>query len=191
MNKVTDADILQWVPLVQKMASSFHRQFDDATLIEDLKSVGSVGVWEAIQTYNGTVPLKSWVAMLIRQHMAAFCEVESRRGMKRVDRGKLPRVKAFTDFAYKDDFDPFETSIEAKPERSKWSEEDWAYFLRGILPNDLEVIERVYFQGEDMKRLGGRHGINRKAASALHARSISRVRAVLEDRGITRMEQVA
>jgi RNA polymerase sigma factor for flagellar operon FliA len=185
--------LLQYEPLVRKIAGGFQRKLPRNVLREDLIAAGMSGLWDAIRRHpDGPSDSFEWYVR-VRIRGAILDELRAQDWLPRRARAAAeaasgtdayvppPAVVRFDDVSeWEQNRCLADASSSEAAVAAKFAQETLAKAVEQLPERERHIVSQHYFRGVKFKDLGAELGVSEPRISQLHSRAIQRLKAIIK-----------
>jgi len=185
--------LLQYEPLVRKIAGGFQRKLPRNVLREDLIAAGMSGLWDAIRRHpDGPGESFEWYVR-VRIRGAILDELRAQDWLPRRARAAAeaasgtdayvppPAVVRFDDVSeWEQNRCLADASSSEAAVAAKFAQETLAKAVEQLPERERHIVSQHYFRGVKFKDLGAELGVSEPRISQLHSRAIQRLKAIIK-----------
>src|SRR6188768_1513904 len=185
--------LLQYEPLVRKIAGGFQRKLPRNVLREDLIAAGMSGLWDAIRRHpDGPTDSFEWYVR-VRIRGAILDELRAQDWLPRRARAAAeaasgtdayvppPAVVRFDDVSeWEQNRCLSDASNSEAAVAAKFAQEALAKAVEQLPERERHIVSQHYFRGVKFKDLGAELGVSEPRISQLHSRAIQRLKAIIK-----------
>jgi RNA polymerase sigma factor for flagellar operon FliA len=185
--------LLQYEPLVRKIAGGFQRKLPRNVLREDLIAAGMSGLWDAIRRHpDGPSESFEWYVR-VRIRGAILDELRAQDWLPRRARAAAeaasgtdayvppPAVVRFDDVSeWEQNRCLADASSSEAAVAAKFAQETLAKAVDQLPERERHIVSQHYFRGVKFKDLGVELGVSEPRISQLHSRAIQRLKAIIK-----------
>jgi len=185
--------LLQYEPLVRKIAGGFQRKLPRNVLREDLIAAGMSGLWDAIRRHpDGPSESFEWYVR-VRIRGAILDELRAQDWLPRRARAAAeaasgtdayvppPAVVRFDDVSeWEQNRCLADASSSEAAVAAKFAQETLAKAVEQLPERERHIVSQHYFRGVKFKDLGVELGVSEPRISQLHSRAIQRLKAIIK-----------
>ena len=185
--------LLQYEPLVRKIAGGFQRKLPRNVLREDLIAAGMSGLWDAIRRHpDGPTESFEWYVR-VRIRGAILDELRAQDWLPRRARAAAeaasgtdayvppPAVVRFDDVSeWEQNRCLADASSSEAAVAAKFAQETLAKAVEQLPERERHIVSQHYFRGVKFKDLGVELGVSEPRISQLHSRAIQRLKAIIK-----------
>jgi len=185
--------LLQYEPLVRKIAGGFQRKLPRNVLREDLIAAGMSGLWDAIRRHpDGPTDSFEWYVR-VRIRGAILDELRAQDWLPRRARAAAeaasgtdayvppPAVVRFDDVSeWEQNRCLADSSSSEAAVAAKFAQETLAKAVEQLPERERHIVSQHYFRGVKFKDLGIELGVSEPRISQLHSRAIQRLKAIVK-----------
>jgi len=185
--------LLQYEPLVRKIAGGFQRKLPRNVLREDLIAAGMSGLWDAIRRHpDGPSESFEWYVR-VRIRGAILDELRAQDWLPRRARAAAeaasgtdayvppPAVVRFDDVSeWEQNRCLADASSSEAAVAAKFAQETLAKAVEQLPERERHIVSQHYFRGVKFKDLGAELGVSEPRISQLHSRAIQRLKAIIK-----------
>jgi RNA polymerase sigma factor FliA len=185
--------LLQYEPLVRKIAGGFQRKLPRNVLREDLIAAGMSGLWDAIRRHpDGPGESFEWYVR-VRIRGAILDELRAQDWLPRRARAAAeaasgtdayvppPAVVRFDDVSeWEQNRCLADASSSEAAVAAKFAQETLAKAVEQLPERERHIVSQHYFRGVKFKDLGVELGVSEPRISQLHSRAIQRLKAIIK-----------
>ncbi|HET7539116.1 MAG TPA: sigma-70 family RNA polymerase sigma factor [Polyangiaceae bacterium] len=185
--------LLQYEPLVRKIAGGFQRKLPRNVLREDLIAAGMSGLWDAIRRHpDGPTDSFEWYVR-VRIRGAILDELRAQDWLPRRARAAAeaasgtdayvppPAVVRFDDVSeWEQNRCLSDASNSEAAVAAKFAQETLAKAVEQLPERERHIVSQHYFRGVKFKDLGAELGVSEPRISQLHSRAIQRLKAIIK-----------
>ena len=191
--RMSAALLLQYEPLVRKIAGGFQRKLPRNVLREDLIAAGMSGLWDAIRRHpDGPSESFEWYVR-VRIRGAILDELRAQDWLPRRARAAAeaasgtdayvppPAVVRFDDVSeWEQNRCLADASSSEAAVAAKFAQETLAKAVDQLPERERHIVSQHYFRGVKFKDLGVELGVSEPRISQLHSRAIQRLKAIIK-----------
>lgn len=186
--------LLQYSPLVRKIAGGFQRKLPRNVLREDLLAAGMSGLWDAIRRHGETAGDTFEWYVRVRVRGAILDELRAQDWLPRRARAaaanasaesgeyvpppavvRLDDVSEWEQSRCLSDMASSETAVAAK-----FTQETLAKAVEQLPERERHIVSAHYFKGVKFKDLGAELGVSEPRISQLHSRAMRRLKTLMD-----------
>lgn len=185
--------LLQYEPLVRKIAGGFQRKLPRNVLREDLIAAGMSGLWDAIRRHpDGPTESFEWYVR-VRIRGAILDELRAQDWLPRRARAAAeaasgtdayvppPAVVRFDDVSeWEQNRCLADASSSEAAVAAKFAQETLAKAVEQLPERERHIVSQHYFRGVKFKDLGVELGVSEPRISQLHSRAIQRLKTIIK-----------
>ena len=185
--------LLQYEPLVRKIAGGFQRKLPRNVLREDLIAAGMSGLWDAIRRHpDGPTDSFEWYVR-VRIRGPILDELRAQDWLPRRARAAAeaasgtdayvppPAVVRFDDVSeWEQNRCLADSSSSEAAVAAKFAQETLAKAVEQLPERERHIVSQHYFRGVKFKDLGIELGVSEPRISQLHSRAIQRLKAIVK-----------
>src|SRR6187402_2372314 len=185
--------LLQYEPLVRKIAGGFQRKLPRNVLREDLIAAGMSGLWDAIRRHpDGPSESFEWYVR-VRIRGAILDELRAQDWLPRRARAAAeaasgtdayvppPAVVRFDDVSeWEQNRCLADASSSEAAVAAKFAQETLAKAVEQLPERERHIVSQHYFRGVKFKDLGAELGVSEPRISQLHSRAIQRLKLIIK-----------
>jgi len=185
--------LVQYEPLVRKIAGGFQRKLPRNVLREDLIAAGMSGLWDAIRRHpDGPSDSFEWYVR-VRIRGAILDELRAQDWLPRRARAAAeaasgtdayvppPAVVRFDDVSeWEQNRCLADASSSEAAVAAKFAQETLAKAVEQLPERERHIVSQHYFRGVKFKDLGAELGVSEPRISQLHSRAIQRLKAIIK-----------
>jgi len=185
--------LLQYEPLVRKIAGGFQRKLPRNVLREDLIAAGMSGLWDAIRRHpDGPSESFEWYVR-VRIRGAILDELRAQDWLPRRARAAAeaasgtdayvppPAVVRFDDVSeWEQNRCLADASSSEAAVAAKFAQETLAKAVEQLPERERHIVSQHYFRGVKFKDLGVELGVSEPRISQLHSRAIQRLKVIIK-----------
>ncbi|HYP98564.1 MAG TPA: sigma-70 family RNA polymerase sigma factor [Polyangiaceae bacterium] len=185
--------LVQYEPLVRKIAGGFQRKLPRNVLREDLIAAGMSGLWDAIRRHpDGPSESFEWYVR-VRIRGAILDELRAQDWLPRRARAAAeaasgtdayvppPAVVRFDDVSeWEQNRCLADASSSEAAVAAKFAQETLAKAVEQLPERERHIVSQHYFRGVKFKDLGAELGVSEPRISQLHSRAIQRLKAIIK-----------
>jgi RNA polymerase sigma factor for flagellar operon FliA len=185
--------LLQYEPLVRKIAGGFQRKLPRNVLREDLIAAGMSGLWDAIRRHpDGPTESFEWYVR-VRIRGAILDELRAQDWLPRRARAAAeaasgtdayvppPAVVRFDDVSeWEQNRCLADASSSEAAVAAKFAQETLAKAVEQLPERERHIVSQHYFRGVKFKDLGVELGVSEPRISQLHSRAIQRLKLIIK-----------
>ncbi len=185
--------LLQYEPLVRKIAGGFQRKLPRNVLREDLIAAGMSGLWDAIRRHpDGPTDSFEWYVR-VRIRGAILDELRAQDWLPRRARAAAeaasgtdayvppPAVVRFDDVSeWEQNRCLADASNSEAAVAAKFAQETLAKAVEQLPERERHIVSQHYFRGVKFKDLGAELGVSEPRISQLHSRAIQRLKSIIK-----------
>jgi RNA polymerase sigma factor FliA len=185
--------LLQYEPLVRKIAGGFQRKLPRNVLREDLIAAGMSGLWDAIRRHpDGPSESFEWYVR-VRIRGAILDELRAQDWLPRRARAAAeaasgtdayippPAVVRFDDVSeWEQNRCLADASSSEAAVAAKFAQETLAKAVEQLPERERHIVSQHYFRGVKFKDLGAELGVSEPRISQLHSRAIQRLKVIIK-----------